>query len=40
VGFAPDSLSWVFNAYVIAFGGVLLLGGMISEWPRGRGSSS
>jgi MFS family permease len=24
VGFTPDSLSWVFNAYVIAFGGLLL----------------
>ena len=27
VGFTPESLSWVFNAYVVAFGGLLLLGG-------------
>ena len=26
IGFSPSSLSWVFNAYVIAFGGLLLLG--------------
>jgi EmrB/QacA subfamily drug resistance transporter len=31
VGFTPDSLSWVFNAYVIAFGGLLLLGGRLSD---------
>jgi EmrB/QacA subfamily drug resistance transporter len=31
VGFSPDSLSWVFNAYVIAFGGLLLLGGRLSD---------
>src|SRR4051794_15318017 len=31
VGFAPDSLSWVFNAYVVAFGGLLLLGGRLSD---------
>jgi EmrB/QacA subfamily drug resistance transporter len=31
LGFAPDSLSWVFNAYVIAFGGLLLLGGRLSD---------
>ncbi|WP_454113990.1 MFS transporter [Microbacterium maritypicum] len=27
LGFTPESLSWVFNAYVVAFGGLLLLGG-------------
>ena len=27
LGFSPSSLSWVFNAYVIALGGLLLLGG-------------
>ena len=31
LGFAPDDLSWVFNAYVIAFGGLLLLGGRLSD---------
>src|SRR4051794_5302982 len=31
LGFTPDSLSWVFNAYVIAFGGLLLLGGRLSD---------
>jgi MFS family permease len=31
VGFSPDSLSWVFNAYVIALGGLLLLGGRLSD---------
>ena len=31
VGFTPDTLSWVFNAYVIAFGGLLLLGGRLSD---------
>src|SRR6185437_3203636 len=31
VGFTPDSLSWVFSAYVIAFGGLLLLGGRLSD---------
>ena len=31
LGFDPDDLSWVFNAYVIAFGGLLLLGGRLSD---------
>ena len=31
LGFTSDSLSWVFNAYVIAFGGLLLLGGRLSD---------
>ncbi len=29
--FAPSDLSWVFNAYVVAFGGLLLLGGRLSD---------
>jgi EmrB/QacA subfamily drug resistance transporter len=29
--FAQSELSWVFNAYVIAFGGLLLLGGRLSD---------
>ena len=31
LGFSQDDLSWVFNAYVIAFGGLLLLGGKLSD---------
>lgn len=31
LGFSPESLSWVFNAYVVAFGGLLLLGGRLSD---------
>lgn len=31
LGFSPESLSWVFNAYVIAFGGLLLLGGRLAD---------
>src|SRR3954468_5418920 len=31
LGFAPQGLSWVFNAYVVAFGGLLLLGGRLSD---------
>jgi MFS family permease len=31
LGFTPENLSWVFNAYVIALGGLLLLGGRLSD---------
>ena len=31
LGFTAESLSWVFNAYVVAFGGLLLLGGRLSD---------
>ncbi|MCA2209960.1 MFS transporter [Nocardia rosealba] len=31
LGFTPGNLTWVFNAYVIAFGGLLLLGGRLSD---------
>src|SRR6185312_15132070 len=31
LGFSPENLSWVFNAYVIAFGGLLLLGGRLGD---------
>ncbi len=31
LGFSPNNLSWVFNAYVIALGGLLLLGGRLSD---------
>ncbi len=31
IGFSQADLSWVFNAYVVAFGGLLLLGGKLSD---------
>ena len=31
LGFSAEDLSWVFNAYVIAFGGLLLLGGRLTD---------
>jgi EmrB/QacA subfamily drug resistance transporter len=31
LGFSGSSLQWIFNAYVIAFGGLLLLGGRLSD---------
>ncbi|MFI6570682.1 MFS transporter [Nocardia fluminea] len=31
LGFTPGDLTWVFNAYVVAFGGLLLLGGRLSD---------
>lgn len=31
LGFSPGGLQWVFNAYVVAFGGLLLLGGRLSD---------
>lgn len=31
LGFSPGGLSWIFNAYVIAFGGLLLLGGRLGD---------
>jgi EmrB/QacA subfamily drug resistance transporter len=31
LGFSQSDLSWVFNAYVVAFGGLLLLGGRLSD---------
>jgi len=31
LGFTPEGLSWIFNAYVIAFGGLLLLGGRLGD---------
>src|SRR4051812_25166207 len=31
LGLTPGDLSWVFNAYVVAFGGLLLLGGRLSD---------
>src|SRR5829696_2992582 len=31
LGFTPQGLSWGFNAYVVAFGGLLLLGGRLSD---------
>ena len=31
LSFSQPDLSWVFNAYVIAFGGLLLLGGRLAD---------
>lgn len=31
LGFTDKGLSWIFNAYVIAFGGLLLLGGKLAD---------
>jgi EmrB/QacA subfamily drug resistance transporter len=31
LGFTQETLSWVFNAYVVALGGLLLLGGKMSD---------
>ncbi|WP_399928413.1 MFS transporter [Streptomyces kanamyceticus] len=31
LGFAPDSLLWVVNAYALAFGGLLMLGGRLAD---------
>ncbi|MBB3040922.1 MFS transporter [Nocardioides soli] len=31
LGFSPEDLTWVFNAYVIAFGGLLLAGGKLAD---------
>src|SRR5919112_905696 len=31
LGFSADGLQWVFNAYVIAFGGLLLVGGRLAD---------
>ena len=31
LNYTPSELQWIFNAYVITFGGVLLLGGKLSD---------
>ncbi|PWS40471.1 MFS transporter, partial [Streptomyces sp. ZEA17I] len=31
LGFGPDGLLWVVNAYALAFGGLLLLGGRLAD---------
>ena len=31
LGFGAANLQWVFNAYVVAFGGLLLLGGRLAD---------
>jgi len=33
LGFSASGLSWIFNAHVIAFGGLLLLGGRLGDLP-------
>jgi MFS family permease len=38
LGFSQSSLAWVVNAYMIAFGGLLLLAGRLGDliWRRAR----
>ena len=36
LGFSGTNLEWVVNAYAVAFGGLLLLGGRAGERGRGR----
>lgn len=36
LGFAPESLAWVVNAYALAFGGLLMLGGRLADLLGGR----
>ncbi|MGO4749780.1 MFS transporter, partial [Streptomyces sp. 2MCAF27] len=31
LGFTPDALLWVVNAYALAFGGLLMLGGRLAD---------
>src|SRR5919106_932733 len=31
IGISQENLSWIFNAYVVAFGGLLLLGGRLAD---------
>jgi len=41
LGFSQSSLAWVVNAYLIAFGGLLLLaGGSATSWAPDASSSS
>ena len=40
LGFGPASLSWVLNAYTLAFGGLLLLGGRLGDVLRPAAGSS
>ncbi|MFI7135840.1 MFS transporter [Nonomuraea sp. NPDC050153] len=37
LGFSDGGLQWVFNAYVVAFGGLLLLGGRLADLFGARG---
>ena len=39
LGFTSDSLAWVVNAYLLTFGGFLLLGGRLGDLFGHRGSS-
>jgi len=40
LGFSESSLAWVVNAYLILFGGFLLLGGRVGTWWAAARSSS
>src|SRR3982751_4140875 len=37
LGFSPANLAWVVNAYLIAFGGLLLLAGRLGDLTSRRG---
>ena len=39
LGFSQNDLAWVVNAYLIAFGGLLLLSGRIGDPVRGPGDA-
>ncbi len=40
LGFSPADLSWVVNAYLVAFGGLLLLAGRLGDLSGSVASSS
>ena len=40
LGFSGSNLEWVVNAYAVAFGGLLLLGGRVGDLQGAAGSSS
>ena len=40
LAFSPNDLSWVVNAYLVAFGGLLLLAGRVGDLSVNVGSSS
>ena len=40
LGFSQSALAWVVNAYLIAFGGLLLLAGRLGDLSRAAASSS
>ena len=39
LGFSQSNLAWMVNAYLIAFGGLLLLAGRLGDLPGGDGGT-